>query len=117
LEKQSTPAITDEYMVQMRSRSRNYSLCILKFGPAHNQDGAKKIIWEHARRNHALRVQGPLSIVCPVGDSDEIAGIYIFNASLEEARAIMDEDPGVKASIFVYDIHPCRGFPGDSLPE
>ena len=29
----------------------------------------------------------------------------------------MDEDPGVKARIFFYDIHPTVSFPGDSLPK
>lgn len=117
LENQPTPTITDDYMLQMRAHARNYSLLILKFGEACNQDGAEKIIWEHGRRNHALRAQGLLSIVCPVSDDSEVAGIGIFNASVAEVKAIMDEDPGVKAGIFVYEIHPCRSFPGDSLPK
>ena len=116
MENQPTPTVTDEYMLQMRARSRNYSLLILKFGEARNQEDADKIIWEHGRRNHALRLQGLLSIVCPVGGGSEIAGIGIFNASVEEVKAIMDEDPGVKAGVFVYEVHLCRGFPGDSLP-
>jgi hypothetical protein len=40
----------------------------------------------------------------------------IFKTSVEETRNIMDGDPGVQAGIFVYEIHPCRSFPGDSLP-
>jgi hypothetical protein len=28
----------------------------------------------------------------------------------------MEDDPGVKAGVFVYEVHPCRSFPGDSLP-
>lgn len=117
LENQPTPTITDEYMLQMRARVRQYSLLILKFGEARNQDGAEKIIWEHGRRNHALRACGLLSIVCPVSDGSKVAGIGIFNASVEEVTTIMNEDPGVKAGMFVYEIHPCRGFPGDSLPK
>jgi hypothetical protein len=68
LENQATSTITDEYMLRMRARTRNYSLHILKFGGARSQDGAEKIIWEHGRRNHALRACGLLSIVCPVND-------------------------------------------------
>ncbi len=60
---------------------------------------------------------GLLSIVCPVSDGSEVAGIGIFNTSVEEVKTIMDEDPGVKAGMFVYEIHLCRGFPGDSLPQ
>jgi hypothetical protein len=117
LENQPLPTITDEYMVQMDARAGQYSLMILKSGEARHQDGAEKIIWEHAREIHALRVAGLLSIVCPVSDGSELEGIGIFNASVEEAKTLMDEDPGVKAGIFVYEIHPCRGFPRDSLPK
>lgn len=28
----------------------------------------------------------------------------------------MDEDPGVQAGVFTYQIHPTRSFPGDTLP-
>ena len=109
--------ITDENMRQMMVLSRNYSVVILKAGPGRNAPGADKIVWEHARRNFSLRADGLLSIVCPVIDDGEIRGIGIFNASIEETKKIMDEDPGIKAGVFVYEIHPCRGFPGDKLPQ
>ncbi len=108
--------ITDDYMRQMIPTAKTYSLMILKAGPKRHAPGADKIIWEHGRRNFALRADGVLSIVCPVGDGSDVCGIGIFNASLEETRQIMDEDPGVKAGIFVYELHPCRGFAGSSLP-
>jgi hypothetical protein len=31
-------------------------------------------------------------------------------------RTIMDDDPGVPAGIFTYDMHPVRSFPGAALP-
>ena len=70
---------------------------------------------KHGRRNFRLRAEGVLSIVCPVVDDSEIKGICIFDVSVDETRRIMDEDPGVRAGIFVYETHLCRGFPGDSL--
>jgi hypothetical protein len=27
-------------------------------------------------------------------------------------KRMMDEDPGVKAAVFVYEVHACRSFPG-----
>lgn len=116
LEDKQMTEITDEYMLQMRARARNYCVLILKAGPNYGQEGAGGIIWEHGRRLHSLRVDGVLSIVCPIADDSDVSGIGIFNASVEETRKIMDEDPGVKAGVFVYELHPCRGFPGDSLP-
>ena len=108
--------VTDEFMRQMLTKTRNYSIVILKAGPHKNDDGVEKIIWEHGRRNFELRADGVLPIVCPVSDGSDVSGIGIFNAPIEEAKKIMDEDPGVKAGIFVYEIHACRSFPGACLP-
>lgn len=108
--------ITDEYMQQMSAKTKNYTIVILKAGPHKHQEGAEKIIWEHGRRNYELRADGVLAIVCPVGDGSDVCGLDIFNAPVEEVKKIMDEDPGVKAGVFVYEIHACRSFPGDSLP-
>jgi hypothetical protein len=109
--------ITDEFMKQMLTTTKSYSIVILKSSPKRNSlEGVDSIIWEHGRRNFALRAEGVLSIVCPISDGSDVAGIAIFNASVEEVKSIMDEDPGVKAGVFVYEIHPCRSFSGDSLP-
>jgi len=108
--------ITDEYMRQMLTTTRSYCVVVLKAGPNRDMPGADKIIWEHGRRNFALRAEGVLSIVCPVTDGGDVRGIGIFNGDTEQIRKVMDEDPGVLAGVFVYDMHPCRSFPGDSLP-
>src|SRR6266516_7228380 len=110
-------AITDEFMRQMRSTTRQYCIVILKTGPKMNEEGVETIIWEHGRRNFALRADGVLSIVCPISDESNVTGVGIFNANAEEVKKIMDEDPGVKAGVFVYEIHACRSFPGDCLPK
>ena len=108
--------ITDDFMLQMLSKSKNYSIVILKHGPNMNIPGAEKIIWEHGRRNFSLRAYGVLSIVCPIKDKSKLSGVGIFNAGVDEAKKIMDEDPGVKEGVFLYEIHACRSFPGDGLP-
>jgi hypothetical protein len=108
-------AISDEFMLQMLSTAKSYCIVILKAGSKRNEPGVDKIIWEHGRRNFALRSDGVLAIVCPVTDGSDLAGIGIFNATVEEVNEIMDGDPGVKAGVFVYETHACRSFPGDSL--
>ncbi len=109
--------ITDEFMRQMLTTTRKYCVVILKVGPKRNEDGVEKIIWEHVRRNFALRAEGVLSVVCPISDRSDVTGVGIFNADVEEVKKIMDEDPGVKAGVIVYEIHASRSFPGDSLPK
>ena len=108
--------ITDEYMYEMLPKSREYTIVLLKEGPGANQPGVQKIIWEHGRRNFALRANGILSVVCPVTEETGLSGLCIFNTTVDESRKIMNEDPAVQAGIFVYEVHPCRGFPGDRLP-
>ena len=109
------PEITDEFMQQMRTTTKNYSLMILKRGPEFVLPGVEKIIWEHGRRNFSLRAAGLLSIVCPVNDGTDVCGIGIFNTDIRKKKKIMDEDPGVEKKIFIYELHPCRSFPGDHL--
>ena len=113
----SMSSITDEFMRQMLTLAQKYSVVILKAGPRRHQSGVDGIIWEHARRNFALRANGLLPIVCPISDDSNVEGVGIFNASADEVRKVMDADPGVKAGVFVYEIHSCRSFPGDSLPK
>ena len=109
--------ITDEYMQQMLTKTKEYHIVLLKPGPkAEDQPDLRKLIWEHGRRNFSLRADGLLSIVCPVTAETGVSGIGIFNTSAQETKNIMDRDPAVQAGIFVYDIHPCRSFPGDALP-
>ena len=109
--------ITDEFMHEMLTKTKSYCIVILKAGPKKNEPGADKILWEHGRRNFVLRAEGILSIVCPIADGSDIAGVGIFNAPVEEVQRLMDDDPGVQAGVFTYELHPCRSFPGDSLPQ
>ena len=108
--------ITDEYMQEMLPKAKPYVLVLLKPGPKSDITDIEKIIWEHGRRNFALRADGLLSIVCPVTKETGVNGCCIFNTTEEEAKNIMDGDPAVQAGVFLYEIHPCFGFPGDSLP-
>jgi hypothetical protein len=108
--------ITDEYMYSMLPKTKEYCTVILKPGPKANQPDVQKITWEHGRRNFALRADRLLSIVCPVTAGAAVPGIGIFSTNMEETKKIMDEDPGVIAGVFVYELYPCRSFPGDSLP-
>src|SRR5258707_14221026 len=112
-----TTTITDEFMQQMLSTTKNYCIVILKAGPKRNEDGVEKFIWEHGRRNFALRADGVLSIVCPISDGSNVMGVGIFNAPVEEVKKIRDEDPVVQPAVIVYEMHACRSFPGASLPK
>lgn len=62
-----------------------------------------------------LRRNGKIAILCPVA-SDTICGVAILTVPKEEANAIMDSDPCVRAGIMTYEVLPCHSFSGDALP-
>jgi hypothetical protein len=107
---------TDEEMGRLLPNAKPYSVVILKQGPNFRDDTAPAIIWEHGRRNFGLRDDGVLAVVLPVTDGSDVCGIGVFAATIDDTTAIMNQDPGVAAGVFTYEVHPCRGFPGDSLP-
>ena len=116
------PEVTDEQLAAALPTTRPYTAVVLKAGPGFVEPGPDRgpavtsTIWAHGKRNHALRLAGLLPIVCPVADGSGVTGIAIFDASPEDVERIMSEDPGVKADLFTYDIHPTRSFPGSTLP-
>jgi hypothetical protein len=108
--------ISDEYMRQMIATTKSYCIVMLRAGPNRNMPGVEKIIWEHARRNFSLRAEGKLSIVCPVNDGSDLCGLGIFHTDMDEARSIMEKDPGILQKVFTCELHLCRSFPGDKVP-
>jgi hypothetical protein len=110
------PAISDDTMRERLEGTREYTAVLLRKTDKLVRPDVDPIIWEHGRRNFALREHGVLSIVLPVGDDSDWAGLYVFDADAEEVSKIMDTDPGVDAGIFSYELHPARGFPGSALP-
>ncbi len=109
--------ITDEYMQQMLTTAKEFTVVILKAGPRRDRPDLKQIVWEHGRRNFSLRAEGKLAIVCPVLGQNEVRGIGIFTTGVDATKALMDDDPGVKEGAFVCEVYPVRSFPGDSLPK
>ena len=108
--------ITDEFMMEMMQKTKPYTIVILHKTLKIQEAGAEKIVWEHGRQNFQLRENGQLVIVCPVRDESDVAGVGVFSTNETETRTIMENDPGVQAGIFTYEIHASRSFPGDSLP-
>jgi uncharacterized protein YndB with AHSA1/START domain len=107
---------TDEEMSARLAGTAAYTTILLRATDACVRPTVDPVIREHGRRNMALADAGLLVVVLPVTDDSNLSGIGVFNAGPDEVRTIMDDDPGVRAGIFSYDIHPVRGFPGASLP-
>lgn len=110
------PQVSDEDMRARLGGAASYAAVLLHKTDAYRHGGVDRLIWEHGRRNMRLVSAGLLSIVCPVGDDPDLAGIAIFATSVEGADEIMRDDQAVRAGVFTYTVCPVRGFPGSSLP-
>ena len=112
---------TDADMKERLQHGRGYVTVLLKRGPAYEPPNARSpekaaIVWEHVRRNMQLQSEGKKALVGPVVGSADIVGLAVFNVAEPEVRALMDDDPAVKAAIFSYEIVTWFEFPGDALP-
>jgi uncharacterized protein YndB with AHSA1/START domain len=110
------PIITDAMMHARLGAAAPYTAALLFCTDKFVRPAVNPIVWEHGRRNMALAQEGVLAVVLPVGDDTSLAGIGVFAASAQETAEILNDDPGVRAGIFSYELHPVRGFPGATLP-
>jgi uncharacterized protein YndB with AHSA1/START domain len=108
--------LNDDAMRARLAAASPYTAVVLRRTASYARPFADPVIWEHGRRNMALGDAGLLAVVLPVADETELAGIGVFAATPEQTVEIMDDDPGVRAGIFFYEVHPVRGFPGSALP-
>lgn len=115
------PTVTDEMLRDALRSVHPYTICILKAGPCYQEPGPAReswvtdLIWEHGKRNYALYLAGLMRIVCPIGDGNGTTSVSIFDAGPDEVDRIMRQDPGVRADLFTYEVHPTRTFPGSKL--
>jgi hypothetical protein len=110
------PRISDEEMQRLLQSTRDYTVVILKKGARYSPPHSDPIIFEHGRRNMALREAGLLLVVCPIRDGTEVAGIGIFGAGVDVVNNIALGDPAIEAGALTHEIHAARSFPGDYLP-
>jgi uncharacterized protein YciI len=93
-------------------------LAFLKSGPNRTQPAAEA---EEIQKAHIANIQrlaklGKLVAAGPFGDDGALRGIFVFRvASLEEAQALSDTDPAVKAGRLVLEFHPWQ-VPEGVLP-
>lgn len=91
---------------------RQYVMAFLKAGPNRSQDSLEATQLQRAHLDNIGRLAeaGKLSLAGPFLDDGEIRGIYIFNVStIEEAKALTETDPAIKAGRLVMELHPWYG--------
>jgi uncharacterized protein YciI len=89
-----------------------YVVAFLKAGPNRSQDSTTAAALQRAHMDNIFRMaeEGKLVVAGPFMDGGELRGIYIFNVeTVEEARALTDTDPAVKAGRLIMELHPWYG--------
>jgi uncharacterized protein YndB with AHSA1/START domain len=110
------PVIDDAAMLARLAAASTYTVALLRATDRFVRPAVDPVVWEHGRRNMALAEAGLMPVVLPVGDDTDLAGLGVFTTDEQGTAAILDGDPGVRAGIFTYELHPVRGFPGATLP-
>jgi uncharacterized protein len=87
-----------------------FQMAILKMGPKWNdtkEADRNAILKQHLGNVVSLLDSGKAIIAGPFGDHTGVAGIFIFRSSeAGEAKALVDNDPAVKAGLLVAEMHP-----------
>jgi len=79
-------------------------------------EAAAELQKAHLANINKLAEMKKLVVAGPFGDDGYLRGIFVFKvATLEEAKALTETDPAVKAGRLVLDLHPWQ-VPEGSLP-
>ncbi|WP_317170752.1 YciI family protein [Rufibacter sediminis] len=95
-----------------------YYLAFLKKGPNRSHDSLTSVKIQEAHMAHInkMAADGKLTLAGPFMDDGEFRGIFIFNvATMEEAKALTEADPAVKAGRLVVELHPWFAQKGAKL--
>ncbi len=96
----------DDYGMKM------YVLVILKSGTVEVTEKAVRdsLFQGHMKNIMRLADLKKLVVAGPLGKNDKnYRGIFILNASLEEAKELLDTDPAIKAKLFDTELFPWYG--------
>jgi len=70
-------------------------------------DETRKLQEAHMANIQKMAAEGKLVIAGPFMDNGDLRGLYIFRAaSAEEAKALVESDPAVKAGRLRFELHP-----------
>lgn len=114
----SLPTPTVEDMAARRDLARPYTLVLLHQGPAPREDEERneRLHLGHLQHLTKLQVAGVLVMNGPVLVEHDILGVSVYAAELEEARALAEADPKVKAGYLIVEAIPWIAVPATSHP-
>jgi uncharacterized protein YciI len=106
----AAPLTLAQDKTEPQSKLVQFQMALLRKGP--KWTGAQTPETQHILHQHLVNVlalldSGKAVVAGPFGDDTDLAGIFILRASsAEEAKTWVDNDPAVKAGLFVAEMHP-----------
>ena len=91
---------------------KRYVMAYLKRGPNRDQDSVTAAELQKAHLQNITRMaeEGTLVLAGPFMDDGEVRGIYIFDVeTIEEAKALTETDPAIKAGRLEMVLRPWYG--------
>ena len=109
-----TPSAAD--MASRRQFARRYTLVFLRKGPAPHDDEAnnEQLQLEHLQHLTKLQMLGKLVLNGPTLVEHDILGVSVYAAELEEARAMAEADPKVRAGHLTVEAIPWIAVPSNT---
>jgi uncharacterized protein YciI len=103
---------------QQYAAAKTMFLVIYRPGPSWlvGKPVSEQPLKEHAKYMLSLYVKGSMKLAGPLTDNAGGA-VVLAVADDSEAKAIVTEDPAVKAGIFIYEMHPWELKPWDKYAK
>jgi uncharacterized protein YciI len=91
---------------------RKYVMAFLVTGDSSITDTTKmqELQLAHLKNIGRMAKEGKLAVAGPFLDGGNVHGVYIFNVeTVEEAQALVETDPMIKARVLKMELHPWYG--------
>jgi uncharacterized protein len=112
-----TPSAAD--MENRKPLIHKYTLVFLRKGPASREDAARneRLQLEHLQHLTKLQILGKLTLNGPILAEHDILGLSVYAVELEEARALAEADPKVKAGYLTVEAIPWMAVSNETGSE
>ena len=111
----SIPTPTADDLNHHIGLARKYTLVFLHKGPADRSDEARnqRLQLEHLQHLMKLQLLGKLALNGPTLIDHDILGVSVYAVGLDEARALAEADPKVKAGYITVEAIPWMAVASD----
>jgi uncharacterized protein len=112
-------SLAQEKAPEPEFKLKQYFLVLLKRGPNKDLDSLQRQEVQKGHMAHINKMAEDKKLVMagPFGDDTDLRGIFIFDVpTMEDAVALTEADPAVKAGRLIMEIHPWYASPGTCLP-